>query len=116
MEGKRSKASSQLHESILPFSHPKKSIEIINSTTYGGVESAQFPVTIYDKWFRRFFTFVIPLATINYFPAHAILGRNDVLGSTRLFQWLSPLAGVIFLLVCLQIWNVGVRHYRSTGS
>ncbi len=93
-----------------------ESLEIVNCATYGGVEAAQFPLTIYRPWFRVFFTFVIPLATINYFPAHAILGLNDSLGSTRLIQWLSPFAGVIFLLVSLQFWRFGVKRYTSTGN
>jgi ABC-2 type transport system permease protein len=93
-----------------------ESIEIINCTTYGGVEAAQFPLTIYKPWFRAFFTFVVPLATINYFPVHAILDLRDPLGSTTLVQWLSPLAGVLFLLASLRFWRFGVRHYTSTGS
>jgi ABC-2 type transport system permease protein len=93
-----------------------ESLEIVNCTTYGGVETAQFPVTIYRPWFRSIFTFVIPLATINYFPLHAILGLNDPLGSTRLLQWVSPLAGGVFLLACLQCWRFGLRRYASTGN
>ena len=93
-----------------------ESIEIMNCATYGGVETAQFPLTIYRPWFRVIFMFFIPLATINYFPVHAILGLDDVLGSTRLIQWMSPLAGFAFLLVCLQFWRFGVKHYTSTGS
>jgi viologen exporter family transport system permease protein len=93
-----------------------ESLEIVNCTTYGGVETAQFPLTIYKGWFRSIFIFVIPLATINYFPIHAILGLNDPIGSTRLLQWLSPLAGVAFLAVCVLFWRFGVRHYTSTGS
>ena len=93
-----------------------ESLEIVNCTTYGGVEAAQFPLTIYRPWFRAIFTFVIPLAAINYFPAHAILNLRDVLGSTPLIQWLSPLTGVLFLVVCLQFWRFGVKHYTSTGS
>jgi ABC-2 type transport system permease protein len=61
-------------------------LEIVNCTTYGGVETAQFPITIYRPWFRAFFTFVIPLATINYFPIHALLQMRDPLGSTRWIQ------------------------------
>src|SRR5262245_32519603 len=93
-----------------------ESLEIVNCTTYGGVEAAQFPITVYRPWFRAIFTFVIPLATINYFPAHAILGLPEALGSTRLLQWISPLAGVMFLFVSLRVWRIGVRHYTSTGS
>jgi ABC-2 type transport system permease protein len=92
-----------------------ESLEVANCTTYGGVEAAQFPLIIYHPWFRSIFTFVIPLATINYFPVHAILGRTDPLGSTPLIQWLSPLAGVVFLLASLRFWKFGVKHYTSTG-
>jgi ABC-2 type transport system permease protein len=73
-------------------------------------------VSIYRPWFRAIFTFVIPLATINYFPLHAILDLKDSLGSTRLLQWLSPLAGLLFLFACLQCWRIGVKRYTSTGS
>ena len=92
-----------------------ESIEILNCLTYGGVETAQFPLSIYRPWFRSFFTFVVPLATINYFPAKAILNLNGS-PTASLVSWLSPLAGLAFLLVCLQFWRIGVRHYTSTGS
>jgi len=93
-----------------------ESIEIMNCATYGGVETAQFPLTIYKPWFRDVFTFVVPLATINYFPAHAIIGIPDRLGSSLAVQWASPLAGVFFLILCLQVWRIGVKRYTSTGS
>jgi ABC-2 type transport system permease protein len=94
-----------------------ESIEMVNCVTYGGVEAAQFPLTIYRSWFRDLFIFVIPLATINYFPVHVILGRAETaLNSARWVQRISPVFGFLFLVICLQIWVVGVRHYRSTGS
>jgi ABC-2 type transport system permease protein len=93
-----------------------ESLEVWNAFTYGGVTMSQYPVEIYRPWFRRFFTFVIPLACVNYFPGVAILGRPDPLGTSIAFQRLAPLAGPLFLLIALQVWKVGVRHYRSTGS
>jgi ABC-2 type transport system permease protein len=93
------------------------SIEIVNCTTYGGVEAAQFPLTIYHPWFRDIFVFLIPLATINYFPAHFILSRPErVFGTPPWVQFASPMVGLLFLLICLQIWGLGVRRYHSTGS
>ncbi len=89
-----------------------ESLEIVNTVTYGGVETAQYPLAIYRPWFRRFFTAVIPLACVNYFPALAILGRPAPL----ILPWVSPLVGVGFLTMALQVWQVGVRRYRSTGS
>lgn len=93
-----------------------ESLEVWNAFTYGGVFMSQYPLSIYRRWFRGFFTVVIPLACINYFPGLAILGREDPLGTARAFQCLAPLAGPSFLVICLQLWKIGVRHYRSTGS
>lgn len=91
-------------------------LEIVNTVTYGGLETAQYPLAIYAKWFRRFFTFVIPLACLNYFPSVAITGGPDPLDTPAWASWLSPLAGPVFLFGALHVWRLGVRHYRSTGS
>lgn len=93
-----------------------ESLEIMNTMTYGGVETAQYPLSIYRDWFRRFFTYVVPLACVSYYPALAILSRSDPLGSAPYFQWLAPAIGFLFFLLTLRIWQFGVRHYRSTGS
>jgi len=93
-----------------------ETLEVMNSLTYGGEYTAEYPMAIYRPWFRRFFTLVVPLACANYFPAIAILEKADPLGAPRIVHWLAPIAGPIFLLVALQLWQVGVRHYRSTGS
>jgi ABC-2 type transport system permease protein len=92
-----------------------ETLEIVNTVTYGGVETAQFPLSIYRPWFRRFFTAVVPLATVSYFPALAILERGAS-GVPALLQWTAPTFGFAFLLVALQMWKFGVRHYCSTGS
>lgn len=93
-----------------------ESLEAWNAFTYGGGFMSQYPVTIYRPWFRQFFTFVIPLACVNYFPMVAILHHRDPLNTPMFLQWLAPWAGVAFLLIALQVWKFGVRHYRSTGS
>ncbi len=88
---------------------------IIPPTTIA--ETGQFPLSIYRPWFRKFFIFVVPLGCVSYFPALAILGREDqAIGSPHWFQCSAPLIGVVFLLISLQVWKFGVRHYRSTGS
>lgn len=91
-------------------------LEMFNTLSYGGVQTAQYPIPIYARWLQRFFTFVVPLAAVCYFPGIAILGRDDPLGTGRLFQYCSPVIGIVFLLVSLQVWKLGVRHYQSTGS
>jgi ABC-2 type transport system permease protein len=93
------------------------SLEVMNAFTDGGCETGQFPLAIYRPWFRKFFTFVVPLACVTYYPALAILGRADAAtGSPLWFQCAAPATGVLFLLVSLRVWRFGVAHYRSTGS
>jgi ABC-type uncharacterized transport system permease subunit len=77
---------------------------------------AQYPIEIYSNWFRQFFTFVVPLSCVAYFPIVAILGIDDPLGWPRWFLYLSPLFGFLFLGISLLTWRLGKRHYASTGS
>jgi ABC-2 type transport system permease protein len=93
-----------------------ESLEIMNTVTYGGTETAQFPLTIYRPWFRRFFTFVVPLACMNLLPMRAILPRADLQGIPLPLAWTAPLIGVLFLLIALQVWKLGVSRYCSAGS
>lgn len=90
------------------------SLEIVNTVTYGGTETAQLPLSIYRPWFRRFFTFVVPIACANYYPAHVLLGRDA--GVPAPLLWATPLVGALFLAASLLAWRAGVRRYASTGS
>jgi ABC-2 type transport system permease protein len=92
-----------------------ESLEVMNTMTYGGVEVAQYPMSIYRPWFRTFFTLVVPLACTSYFPVRSLLLPSA--GPDAFLQTCLPLGiGALFLGVTLRLWSVGVRHYRSTGS
>lgn len=93
-----------------------ESLEIMNTLTYGGTETAQYPLSIYRPWFRRFFTYVVPLGCVIYFPCIAIFGIDDPLGSGRTFQVLAPTAGFVFFALAIGFWRLGIRRYTSTGS
>lgn len=93
-----------------------ESLEIMNILTYGGVETAQYPFSIYSQWFQRFFTFFIPLTCVSYFPLLAVLGKASVFSVPVWFCYISPIAGILFLLMALRLWKVGERYYCSTGS
>jgi ABC-2 type transport system permease protein len=93
-----------------------ESLEVMNVVTYGGVQAAQFPLSLYNGWLRGALTFVVPIACVAYFPILLILGRADPLGTPAWFGAVAPLAGFIFLGVAFVAWRFGVRHYTSTGS
>ena len=94
----------------------RESLEVFNAFTYGGRDAAQYPITIYAGWFRKFFTFAVPISLVSYFPVLFILGRADPLGSTRAMQALAPLAGPLLLALSLGFFRLGVRRYTSAGS
>lgn len=87
-------------------------LEVWNAFTYGGNYAAQYPMSIYRRWFQRFFTAVIPLALASYYPARAILGRDE-LGPVHV---LGPLAGFAFLALTFGAFRIGIRRHASTGS
>lgn len=93
-----------------------ESLEIVNTLTYGGIEAAQYPLDIYANWFRKFLTFVVPLACVVYYPVATVLGRSATTGIPAWAGTMTPLAGFAFLLVAFGAWRVGIRHYTSTGS
>ena len=93
-----------------------QSIEILNVFTHGGVEAGNYPMSIYTGWFRRFFTYIVPLAFVSYFPSLHLMGKPDPLGLSPLFQFIAPLVGPIFLGLSLIFWRIGVKHYQSTGT
>lgn len=93
-----------------------ESVEAMNVLTYGGVQAAQYPLSIYAGWFRTFLIFVVPIGCVAYFPVLAILGKPDPLGAPAWFLALSPLAGFAFLGLSFLAWRIGVAKYASTGS
>jgi viologen exporter family transport system permease protein len=90
--------------------------EATHVVTYGGDALASWPLDIYRGSVRRFFTFVVPLAFVNYEPSLYLLGRPDPFGLPDAARLLSPLAAVIMALLARYGWHLGIRHYQSTGS
>ena len=68
-------------------------------------------VEVYGEGILRFCTFVVPLALCQYYPLLYLTGRVDVFGYALL-----PLLSGVFLIPCLLLWRLGIRHYKSTGS
>jgi ABC-2 type transport system permease protein len=54
-----------------------EAIEAMNILTYGGSFLISYPMSIYQEWLRRIFTFVIPAIFLNYYPALYFLDKPD---------------------------------------
>jgi ABC-2 type transport system permease protein len=90
--------------------------ELVNVFTYGGTFMTSYPMHIYAEWMRDVFTFVIPMAFINYYPALYLLSKPDPFGLPAWAPFLSPaIAGVVYA-GAVAVWRFGVCRYQSTGS
>ena len=86
-------------------------LEFMNIFTDGGRELGRYPLGIYGNAVLKFFTFVVPLAMVQYYPLLYLTGRDN-----RAMIAFCPLAGFFFLIPSWILWRIGVRHYTSTGS
>ena len=92
-----------------------QSIELINIFTHGGLFMGSYPFSIYRWWFRHFFTFIIPLACVNYFPSLFLLDKVGTVDVSLIGVQLAPVAGFLFLGITALFWRWGVSRYQSTG-
>jgi ABC-2 type transport system permease protein len=90
--------------------------EVMNAFTYGGQTASQYPLSVYGRDAMRLFTYVVPLAFVNWQPALYVLDRPDPLGLPVAFRFAGPLVTAVLCLLAGLVWRTGVRHYRSTGS
>ena len=88
-------------------------LEFINIFTDGGREMSQYPLSIFKKGFKNFFTFVIPFGAFNYLPLNFLLDKT---ANASIAYALMPLLCLPFFAVCVVVWHSASRKYTSTGS
>ena len=91
-----------------------QNIEAFNILTNGGPEMAQFPMSIYPRPLRLLFTFLIPLAGVVYYPSLSFLHKSA--GVPLFVGWLTPMGGIVFLVLALLVFRRVEKSYISTGS
>lgn len=86
-------------------------IELVNIFTCGSREMGEYPMGIYHKNIKRIFTYVLPVACVNYYPVLYLLGRNS-----NILYALAPLFTVIIFIFSILFFNYSLKHYQSSGS
>lgn len=86
-------------------------LEFVNIFTDGTKQLAQYPMSIYNKVIKTFFTFVIPITLVNYFPIEYLAGRSD-----NMLYVFMPIISCLFIFIPIIVFNMGIKKYKSTGS
>lgn len=81
--------------------------------------TTQYPLSIYPDWFIRFFTFVIPLGFVSFYPVSGLLQIPLPAGfplPLDMILW-SPVVGIFCFLLARAFFNYAMKHkYESAGS
>ncbi len=86
---------------------------LVNGTGRGFID---YPISIYDKYIQVIFTFVIPFAFVNYYPATFLLDKSGEALFHPVLQYLTPVVGIVLFILAYRFWKIGVNRYESTGS
>ncbi|MGL4609261.1 MAG: ABC transporter permease [Trueperaceae bacterium] len=93
-----------------------ESVEAMNILTFGGNFLISYPMSIYQDWLRRIFTFIVPAIFLNYYPALYFLNKPDPFNFPYVAHFLAPFAGLFVFGIALLFWRFALKHYQSTGS
>ncbi len=92
-----------------------KSVELVNTLTYGGRSACQYPIDTYPRPMRVLFTVLAPFALTLHVPGSVIL-EKPLFGWPVWAAFVSPLSGFVSFGLLYLLFTRAMRHYRSTGS
>lgn len=70
----------------------------------------EYPIDIYNGFIKVLITIILPFAFVTYYPTASYLGLN------KYMIYLSPLVAIILWIVAINVWNLALKRYRSTGT
>ena len=85
--------------------------EALNIFSYGTKEFAIYPLGIFGKGVLRIFTYIFPLALVQYYPLLYVVGKSD-----NVLYCFLPVLACLFVVPAAIVWRAGIRRYKSTGS
>jgi ABC-2 type transport system permease protein len=73
---------------------------------------SNYPLNIYNTFFKYLFTFIIPIGYIAFYPAGLILRPSQI----DPLAFLSPFVGIVLFYAAYIVWMKGALNYQGTGS
>ena len=84
----------------------------VHPPVWNMINFGRYPLTIYAGAVQFFLCWIIPFGLASFYPSVRLLGRSV----TPEYLPFVPLVALVFLALAIFMWNLGTRHYSSTGS
>ncbi len=94
----------------------KQARGVFNLTFFGLKNFLDYPIKIYDSGIQFLLTFIVPYAFVNFYPAQYFLDKSGDFLFHPLLQFTAPFIAILFLIVTLRVWKIGLYRYESAGS
>ncbi|MGB0034558.1 MAG: ABC-2 family transporter protein [Candidatus Acidiferrales bacterium] len=84
----------------------------VHPPVWNMIAFGRYPLSIYSGLVQFFLCWIIPFGLASFYPSVRLLGRTV----TPSYAPLVPVVAAVFLTLSIYLWNLGTRHYESTGS
>ena len=84
----------------------------VHPPVWNVIAFGRWPLSIYSGAVQFFLCWIIPFGLASFYPSVRLLGRTV----TPEYAPFVPVVAVVFLALAISVWNLGTRHYSSTGS
>jgi ABC-2 type transport system permease protein len=84
----------------------------VHPPVWNVIAFGRYPLSIYSGPVQFFLCWIIPFGLASFYPSVRMLGRAV---APEYVQFV-PVVAVVFLALAISLWNLGTRHYSSTGS
>lgn len=84
----------------------------VHPPVWNMINFGRYPLTIYSGAVQFFLCWIIPFGLASFYPSVRLLGHSI----TPEYLPFVPVVAVGFLALAIFTWNMGTRHYSSTGS
>jgi ABC-2 type transport system permease protein len=75
-------------------------------------DHTRYPMDIYNALFKFFFTWILPVGFIAFYPSTFFL-RDTPLDWTA---FASPAVGIVVFVIAVKVWDRGIAVWGGTGS
>ncbi|MGA3292929.1 MAG: ABC-2 family transporter protein [Candidatus Acidiferrales bacterium] len=84
----------------------------VHPPVWNVIAFGRYPLSIYSGAVQFVLCWIIPFGLASFYPSVKMLGR----AVAPEYAPLVPVVAVVFLVLSISLWNLGTRHYSSTGS